>query len=707
MGKASRRKQVLPAPSAAAPAGRVASRPLARVAGRWRPGWLLGPLAVVALGAALYANSFAIPFLFDDHFEIVGNPAVVEPAPLASYLGRSRGLTLYTFALDARRGGMDPRGFHAVNVAIHLINALLVWALVWRTLTLPALAARHAAAAPLLAALTAAVFVAHPLQTMAASYIVQRAESLAALWYLTAMLAVAAAVASDGRRRLACVAVAAVAAALGVASKEVAATLPAAALAFVWCFAPASSAAGGRRRWLLPLVLVPPLLYALWLALPYLLPSSTDPFNPDAPRAWIFVPSAGFQMAGADAWHYLLTQPGVILWYLRLYLLPTAQTFDYGWPIADSLWRADVLLPGALLLAAVAAALACRRRYPLATFCIAWVFITLAPASSIVPLRDAAFEHRMYLPLVGLAWLTVVGGADALAWLAARLGRSRRALEQAGIVALALWIALLGALTLRRNEVLADPLALARDSIAGAPHHWRPYFELGSGLAAQGRSEEAIAALREAVRLDPEQGAPRVQLAGLLLRTGELDEAEAVARPATERSEESIVAAAYQVLAHVSERRGDPLAAADLLHQAARAKPEWASLRRHRARLLARDGTWYPAALDYNRAIALKPSLLPRLRADAVRANLKAAEAMRARDLPRGAIRFAEIALSYEPGSRAARWQLAAAASAAGEWARAEAELQALQAAAPHDTAVDGALIQVRARQPVDPPPLR
>ncbi|MDX2165526.1 MAG: tetratricopeptide repeat protein [Deltaproteobacteria bacterium] len=706
MGKASRRKQdqIPSAPGAAPTAAAPRRPPRARAGGApsWLV-WLAGPAVIVGLGIALYANSFAIPFLFDDHFEITNNPAVKTLGPLASYLGRSRGLTLYSFALNADAGGMQVWGFHAVNVALHVANALLVYLLVLRTMTLPVFGGRYARQLPLLAGLTGVVFVAHPLQTMAASYLVQRAESLAAFWYLLAMLAVGGALASDGGRRLGLIGAALLAAALGVASKEVAATLPAAALVYVLCFG-AARGIGRRGRWMLPLALLPPLLYALWLALPYLWPANTDPFNPSATRSWIFVPSAGFQTAGIDAWHYLLTQFGVITHYLRLYLLPVGQCFDYGWPIVDGPWRADVLAPFALLLAIAAAGVASVRRYPLASFCIAWVFITLSPASSVIPLRDAAFEHRMYLPMVGLAWLTVVGGADLLAALAPRLGLAAASAQRGGALLLCAWIVLLGGLTFRRNEVMSDPIALATDSASQAPEHWRPRFELGAALIEQGRTDEAIAALREAVRLGPKQGVPRVQLAGLLIRAGALDEAEQVVRPATDLTEESVVAAAYQQLANIEQARGNRDAAAEALLLASRAKPDWASLHQQRARLLAKDGTWFVAANEYNRAIELKPSLLEKIRREAVEANLRAATVVAGQGRPRGALHLAELALTYDPGNVTARWQLAAAAAALGEWARAEQALLALQAARPNDPAVAAALAQVRAQQVIAMP---
>ncbi|MFN8641591.1 MAG: hypothetical protein U0802_08040 [Candidatus Binatia bacterium] len=188
----------------------------------------------------------------------------------------------------------------------------------------------------------------------------------------------------------------------------------------------------------------------------------------------MFIPTAGFRVEGIGPWQYLITQFGVISWYLRLFLLPVGQVFDYGWPFAESFWRAEVLLPLAFLLAVVAAAVWAFPRYRLATFCIAWVFVTLAPTSSLLPLKDAAFEHRMYLPVIGLAWLLVVGGHDLLTALAPRTGRAPAALRRAGAMALGAWLALLGLATVHRNTVFADAPVRAGQRQQGAGALARP-----------------------------------------------------------------------------------------------------------------------------------------------------------------------------------------------------------------------------------------
>ena len=297
MGKAQRRKQERS--PARGPATESLRPPVQHRAPRvltQAPLWL-GPLLIVALGAALYANSFSIPFLFDVYFQINDNPMVKVSEPLRDFLRRSRGLPALTFALNYRFGGFNPWGFHLVNVAVHLANALLVYALVLRTLQLPGWRERYRDSAAMLAACVALVFVAHPLQTMAASYIVQRTESLAAFFYLLTLLLFSLAWTNPDRwRRLALFGGAGLSALLGVVSKESVATVPAALLAYRVCFLPAAPGRSRATRLALAAALLLPLAYGVYLARLYLFPAA--PAAAPGPRSWLFIPSAGFEIEG-------------------------------------------------------------------------------------------------------------------------------------------------------------------------------------------------------------------------------------------------------------------------------------------------------------------------------------------------------------------------------------------------------------------------
>lgn len=705
MGRAARRKQEdhAAAPRAAAP---TPQRVPARRTGA--PGWLpavIGPACIVAVGWLLFANSFAIPFVFDDYFEIQKNPTVQQLGPLSEYLTRSRGLTALTFALNVRQGGMNVWGFHFVNVVVHVANALLVYALVLSTMRLPLFGGRYAPRARVLATLVALIFVAHPLQTMATSYIVQRAESLASFFYLTTLLCAVRAFGAGGARRALLAGGALLAAVLGVLSKEIVATVPLAVALYWFCFL-RDGAGGGRRRWLaIVAMLALPIGLGVLLARDYLMPAMT-PVDPLAgPRAWLFIPTAGFQVEGISSWQYLITQFGVITWYLRLFFVPIGQVFDYGWPFADTLWRADVLLPLLLLLALLATAVLAYRRYRLATFCIGWVFITLAPTSSFIPLRDAAFEHRMYLPIVGLAWLLIVGGADLLAAAAARLGQAPRTLWRVAAVVAGAWIAALGIATMQRNAVFADSFRFAEDNALKAPQHWRAQYLYGEALMNAKRPDDAIAAYENAIRLNPNQGSARIALGGMYLQRRRYADAERVLAPAAEQPEESIVAAAQQNLAVIYEARGDTDRAEDALLRAVELKPQWTSLDRQLASLYARKQFWLPAARYYNDALKTNPRLKSQIAPQAAIANFHAAvELVDDGQLDWALALFAQ-ALDYDPTLWRARGYIAYGAVMQGDRSRAERELLRVDRDHPGEQWTTESLQRLRDGLPIAPPP--
>jgi tetratricopeptide (TPR) repeat protein len=240
-------------------------------------------------------------------------------------------------------------------------------------------------------------------------------------------------------------------------------------------------------------------LCATWLVLLFLLAGSHESAT-----------SAGVGGYLPSPWHYLLTQPGVLLHYLRLSLWPDALCFDYGWPAAEG--AGGAVLPGlalaALLLLSVWGSL---RRHPAAWLGL-WVFIILAPTSSLLPLGDCAFEHRMYLPLAAVAAGAVVGG-HALLHKHARPGL---------LAALAVTaVAALSALTWQRNEVYASEVSMWRDVVRQRPLNLRARNDLAVALSEAGHAGEAMREYERVLGMIPPNlrrrlDAGQVQLMGVV-----------------------------------------------------------------------------------------------------------------------------------------------------------------------------------------------
>ncbi|MGA8891307.1 MAG: hypothetical protein WB493_07050, partial [Anaeromyxobacteraceae bacterium] len=474
--------------------------------GRSAPDWALA-LGVVALGLLAYANSLGGAFVFDDLRQIRDNPVLHDlPGFLRGGQGYrflpTRFVTYLTFALNWRLGGPDPRGFHAVNLLVHLANALLVLAvgrLAFRTPRLRASAiAPQAGAAAFLAA---ALFATHPMGTQAVTYVVQRLASLAAFFSLaTVALYLAWRVSPPGPegtlRRGALYGGVLLSSLLAFHTKESTFTLPAIlALAELLLFE------GPRARRLLPLL--PVALLSLGIPAAVLLRGSGGGAGSGLAVAAVAAETrADAPLGSLD---YLRTQAVVVVEYLRLLAWPSGQTLDHDVAVRRSF--ADLRVVASALglagLAALGAWLAVRARpasgrrpidpaWLLVALGIGWFFLALAVESSVVPIADVMVEHRAYLPSAG-AWLAFATATGLLLHRLAPAGGSRPLV----LLGVALGL-LLGALALQRNAVWASEVALWSDAAAKAPGKFRPQYNLGTALAARGDFPGAADALARA-----------------------------------------------------------------------------------------------------------------------------------------------------------------------------------------------------------------
>ena len=666
----------------------------------WSFSTLLALGVLVVVGAAVYANSFSIPFLFDDYFVIVSNPEIRSFEPLSRFLSQSRGIPHFLDTLNYSWSGEQVWGYHLINVCIHLLNAMLAYLLALSTFRLPVHSGRYGKHAGMLALIVALIFVVHPLNTMAVSYIVQRAESVAASFYLLALVLFVGA--GGGWLRISTLPLSILLLLigfLGIVSKETVASLPAALLLYHVCFLRDGAKQDNPAGWKLALPLALPVLYGIYLARHFLLPG----FGSEVEQsAWLYIPSAGLGVDGITPWRYLTTQFGVLLWYLRLYFLPTRLCFDYGWPFAESFWSFGVLAPLATWLGLIAAAALLYRRNRWPAFGIGWCVVTLAPSSSIIPIKDAAFEYRMYLPIVGLTTMLVALAFDALsseAW-----GRSRQVYDRVAIaIAVAIVIGL-GVLTVNRNRTLQDEFLLAQDSAEKAPWHWRNHYALGSALLEKGRREEAVGPFAKAVELGPEHHTSRIMLGDLYSRLGRMEEAEDVLLPALDAREESVSAAAFRQLGFLYKAQSYPYAAVGMFEEALERKSKWQSLELQIVRLLRHAGDWHDAAFRLNNLVHEVPSYQARLGAEIAQINLLGGVQSYEAGEPEFARNMLEIAMQHGSTLRLAGHMLAFVEWRSGKKDRSLELLEDLQRRGVADPALIANLERARSDQDLLPP---
>ena len=617
---------------------------------RWSA--LLAAGLIVLAGLAAYANSFSGPLLYDDAASIVDNPSIRRLQSLGRVLSPPRnGETVsgrpvlnLSLAINYALGGKNTRGYHATNLVIHILNALLLLGILRRTLLLPALRDRFGNAALGLAWAIALLWVVHPLQTEAVTYIVQRAESLASLFYLLTLYAVIRG--TQSKRAVFWYVVAVLACLLGMGTKEIVVTAPLMVLLYDRTFVGGSFREALRRRWGLYVGLA-----ASWALLASLV-WSTELL---ARREEIGVP---------DAWSYARSQPGVILYYLRLSLWPQPLCFNYDWPVAKTVAR---ILPAMLVVGLLGAATIWGLvRRSAAGYVGAWFFLILAPTSSIIPLKQLAFEHRMYLPLAGVAALVVASVCLAgrrlvgRGWMTARVGLA------AGMGLVVSAATVLGFLSVRRNGLYQSASSIWRDTVVKVPYNPIARNNLGFALADAGRPQEALEYYQEAIRLKPDYAIAYNNLGNALLTLGRLPEALDEFQKAFRINPDD--ALIHNSLGFVLANTGHTAEAIEHYRAAIRLNPDYAIVYSNLGLALANAGRLSEAVEQYRQAIRLNPQDVP--------AYNNFGNALWALDRLPEAIEYYEHALRIKPDYIEARNNLGNAMARSGRLQEAIEQLQ-------------------------------
>lgn len=453
------------------------------------------------LAIAVYVNALQNPFVYDDFRLIVENPSILDLGNFTSVIVRdiTRPLVNISYAIDTLIWGRIPLGYHVTNLALHAINVMLVF---WVALLAADDRRRGtssvwtAGSPAVIGWTTAAIFAVHPMMTEAVGYITGRSDVLFALFFLLGFLAGRRWLLGGGRRWwLACVA----AWLAGVLAKETAAMLPAVLIAYDW-FVLEGSREERRRRF-------------LRLQLPMLALALAAGIGRIAVLKLIEFPG----QPGTDG-RYALVQIEVIWRYLILFLAPRGQSIFHGVSLIDvASMRAMVNL--AALAAFLAVAWRLRRGHGLVGFGLVWFLLLLLPPAVLFALGrgEAMVERRAYLPAAGL--FLIVGYSFAGLW--ARAGRQRLF---AGFTA-ALFLVSLGFLTVMRNVVWRNPIALTQEAARLAPGQWMPRVLVGEAFRQAGQCVDAADEYRAAIALRPKEEFPYTRLAGCLVEMRDLDDA--------------------------------------------------------------------------------------------------------------------------------------------------------------------------------------
>jgi tetratricopeptide (TPR) repeat protein len=474
---------------------------------------LIALTILVIAACAAYSNTLDSSFHLDDERAIGENPPTFMREITWDNLRRAafesqittRPVAQISFAFNYYFHQLNVRGYHVVNILIHIFTGIFLYFLLKATLTLPPLREKYGGQGPVIISLiTTAIWILHPLQTQSVTYIVQRMNSMSAMFYILAMLLyVKARLASGKKTTWALFAGCLISGLLALGSKELAATLPLFVFLYEWYFLQdlRLSRSLNKRQWYL---LAAAILVFGGLALFYL---GANPFNKIL---------GGYAHREFTLTQKLLTESRVIILYISLLFFPHPGrlNLDYDFTLSNSIFTPITtflsinVLIGLLLIAILTA-----KKQRLFSFCILWFLGNLFMESSFIPL-ELVFEHRTYLPSMFFLLLLVIT-------LYRLLSTQRYVIY--GIFAVILMI--LPYWTYERNKVWADELTLQLDCVKKSPNKWRVHSNLGKEYFRLWETDKAIQHYRRALQIAPNAIIPRNNLAVSLTQQKRYQEA--------------------------------------------------------------------------------------------------------------------------------------------------------------------------------------
>ena len=360
----------------------------------------------------------------------------------------------------------------------------------------------------------------------------------------------------------------------------------------------------------------------------------------------------------------VLTELRVVVFYLGLFAWPTPDRLNllHDFELSRSLldpWT--TFASAAALLGLLVAAILGARRHRLLAFCALWYLLHLVIESSIVAI-EIAYEHRLYLPAVGLSLAIGYGTTSAF---------SRRAGPT--IAAALIGVSVLVAFTMSRNEVWADELTLWTDTVKKSPGHYRGQFNLGNAYRRRGDLERAALHYRASIGAKPDYYKAHNNLGNLLLGEGSVE--EAIAHFRRSLASHPLHLRAYNNLGRALAVRGDYEAARRQYEAALRIDPGYAKVHYNLGNLLLDTGREETGLEHLALAVRADPGFM------SARNNLGIALAVSGR--LGQALEVLRAAVDYDAEHAPSRLNLAKTLAASGQRSAACAEVRAALRIAP------------------------
>jgi len=441
-------------------------------------------ILVAIIGILAYANSFNNDFQFDDGYHIVDGTKIknLDKMLTAEHwkdIG-NRPLAFFTLAVNYEMNELELPGYHVVNLLFHILAGFVTFLLIMEILSLSMFRKNKIVSEykVLIALFAAFIFVAHPIQTQAVTYIIQRMSVMAGFFYIWSVLLYV-----RGRKAhlskktekkwipYTFYAGAFLVGFLGFLSKQNAITFPLAFILVEIMFIRREQQKIDRK-FLTVFASIVGVIIVLGLSIKGL-PAEYD------------------KISRAD---YLITQFRVIVKYWQLLFLPVNQHLDYYFVVSDSLWGAKELASlGVILLTMAFGVWLYIKKWKIAAFGIFWFYLTLSLTSSIIPIRDVIFEHRLYMAVLGFGF--------AISYLAFYFLSARKAIYP--VIALSLLTIVYIGASLNRNSVWKTPYTLWTDSVKKSPKRERAWYWLATYYMGEKDSENALKCYDTSIQCNP------------------------------------------------------------------------------------------------------------------------------------------------------------------------------------------------------------
>jgi tetratricopeptide (TPR) repeat protein len=533
----------------------------------WWP-WL------VALGALLllfevYGPAIDGPFLFDDRYLPFFAPQL-QNEPLINWVLEPRALLMFSFWVDHARGGVEPHGYHVTNLVLHFLVSLVLTLIVKRLLEIgPVSVDKRVRAA--LAVFAGAVFLVHPLQTESVAYVASRSETLSVLLYFSSYCVF---LYKDPDKSISIPRALAVVFLFGgaIASKEHTLTLPALILL--------TDLAWIRRGWKKNLALYAVLVGLLVVGAVYV------------QRTLARADTAGFYVRDLSPLSYFSTQCRVLWDYIRLFVVPVGLNADPDIRVSTGLSDPWALAGLAGLAAMAGAAWYFRKQWPLVAFGFAVFLLLLAPTSSFIPIRDVLAERRMYLPMLG-ALLIVL---DLL----------RRLSFERILIAGLLILPVFGVLTYQRAKLWGSPVDLWQDTVEKSPNKLRPRFQLAHAHYEVQQCAQSASDYQAAYQIGPPEYTLLVDWALALECEGRSEEALQKLNEAVRIEHNN--AHAFTQIGMIYGKHGKKEQALAALDEAEKVDPGFAIIYVYRGNIAEIAGDCHEAIAEYKKALSIEPN---------------------------------------------------------------------------------------------------